>query len=152
MNLNPYIHPTQKTEAQFRRAYPWRQCDRSVFRKFCEWKGRKFGKVLASGMTPFEAGRAYVFNCEKTELDLEKLQFDWDDFQEEEARAAQNKAARQRIKTQADDAETQERDSIRLGTLKRIWAEGRHSEVQAQIAQHPEWGIMLGPEGPEVNQ
>lgn len=80
-NLNRFISSAAKCEARFRGTYPWRRCDRQQWQEFCEWKGKKFDGALKSGMTPFEAGRGYVLNCEKTELDLEKLFFDWEDFQ-----------------------------------------------------------------------
>jgi hypothetical protein len=136
-------------DAAFRRDYPWRKCDRPTYRKFCAHLGKQINSISKnSAYSDYEAGFRNVLNCEKTELDLEKLTLAWEVFVEQEE--ARN--ARKEPEAIAPGIEIEKGVGAQshLARLRAMW---RHVPsrpvVMARVEQNPDWGIVIGPNGPE---
>ncbi|NCJ06654.1 hypothetical protein GS597_09075 [Synechococcales cyanobacterium C] len=158
--MNPYIHPIKKTEAHFRQSYPWRAAEPDQRKCFYEWLGRRLEAALKAGFSAYEAGFRHALNCEKTELDLEKLFMSWDVFTEAEAERRQAEELYQtRLAALSDelppvaDGEAEGAPSAHqhLVRLRALWKHPKmHQFVRQRIKDNPNWGIEIGSNGPEV--
>ena len=154
--MNPYIHPTQKVEAHFRQSYPWRNAAPDQRKRFYEWLGKRLEAAPKAGFTPYEAGFRHALNCEKTELDLEKLFMSWDVFTEAEAERRQAEELYQARVASVEappvaQAEPEATPQDHLVRLRALWKHPKmHAFVRQRVKDNPDWGIAIGPNGPEV--
>jgi hypothetical protein len=141
----------EQTEARFRRDYPWQQCEVAVKRAFCEWLGKRIKSIGKSEFTEYELGYRSMLNGQRTELELEKLQMSWGIFtQEQEKRVnkAEIGAVTGFMATEPIPVITPEHH---LARLKSMWGWPKHHQfVRGRVAANPDWGIVIGADGPEL--
>lgn len=151
-----YIHPCDKMEARFRRTYPWRQCDEATRKAFYSWQGKRLNLIGKERVfSDFELGLRNVMNGEKSEQELEKLTASWEAFQEAQAVERVAKVTASITMGAAQTILPQEIPVIgpqqHLARLKSMWGWPKHHQfVRDRVAANPDWGIVIGADGPEL--
>lgn len=150
-----YFSAAQRMEDRFKRTYPWRSCDEATRKRFLAWQGKRLNSLSKSpAFSDYEMGLRNSLNAEKTELEAEKLLASWEAFLEDEA-ARESNAAVTQAKAAYVPAPAPARPELtpqdHLARLKAMWAFPKQEQfVRDRIAQHPEWQIVIGENGPEI--
>lgn len=149
-----YLHPTERMEAAFRRNYPWRQCEEQTRKDFYTWQGKRLNKMSKDpAFSNYEMGMRNILNAEKTEIELEKAMISWDIYNQELSLKERNQARVAMLVEAEATPPTPEgiTQAGHLARLKGMWGFPRQRQlVEQRINENPEWGIRLGPNGPEV--